>query len=55
MDKKVVFEDIGTDSVYRKHMARAKVPGGWLIIYNKESVSFYPDSDHEWDGSTLPG
>ena len=55
MDKKIVFEDNGTDSVYRKPMARAKVPGGWLVIYNKESISFYPDPDHKWDGSALPG
>ncbi|MEN6365388.1 MAG: hypothetical protein ABFC88_01060 [Thermoguttaceae bacterium] len=40
--------------------ARAKVPGGWLVIadYNGESGSshrgvtmvFYPDQQHEWKG-----
>lgn len=35
--------------------SRAKVPGGWLILVgdsSSRSVTFYPDPDHEWDGST---
>jgi len=41
-----------TPSVYR-----AKVPGGWLVA-TKDSdsggVTFLPDPNHEWDGSSLP-
>jgi len=54
-DKKVVFESIGIDSIYKKSVARAKVPGGWLVIYGKEAIAFYPDPNHAWDGSSLPG
>jgi hypothetical protein len=32
-------------------VARAKVPGGWLIACGT-GVTFYPDPDHEWDGSS---
>jgi hypothetical protein len=34
---------------------RAKVPAGWLILVGDTSsrgVTFYPDVDHEWDGTT---
>jgi hypothetical protein len=34
---------------------RAKVPAGWLILVGETSsrgVTFYPDADHEWDGTT---
>ena len=36
--------------------ARAKLPGGWLIALGEggaRSVVFYPDPEHEWDGTTL--
>ena len=34
---------------------RAKVPGGWLIlaIHNATGLTFYPDSEHKWDGGSL--
>ena len=34
---------------------RAKVPGGWLIVFwwTHAATIFYPDPDHEWDGGTL--
>jgi hypothetical protein len=35
---------------------RAKVPGGWLVFIwdstGMNGVTFYPDSDHGWDGGT---
>ena len=39
-------------------VSRAKVPGGWFVyVYNAQNwetggVTFYPDPDHEWDGSS---
>lgn len=35
---------------------RARVPGGWLIkVRDRDAagVLFYPDANHEWDGSSL--
>ncbi|CAN2049582.1 conserved hypothetical protein [Candidatus Magnetomoraceae bacterium gMMP-13] len=31
---------------------RAKVPGGWLV-YWYEGITFYPDPNHKWDGTSL--
>lgn len=34
----------------------AKVPGGWFIRFSQyggESMTFYPDPEHEWDDTTL--
>jgi len=33
-------------------VARAKVPGGWLIVCGT-GVTFYPDPGHEWDGASV--
>lgn len=33
-------------------VARAKVPGGWLVACDT-GVTFYPDPGHEWDGASL--
>lgn len=33
-------------------VARAKVPGGWLILAGGSSVTFYPDPDHAWNGES---
>lgn len=36
---------------------RAKVPGGWLVMFNCNGeaggLTFYPDPGHAWDGSSL--
>ena len=47
------WEEIASSPGY---MRRAKVPGGWLVmlILGEVSLTFYPDPDHEWDGSSLP-
>ncbi len=37
---------------------RAKVPGGWLVLFSgsaSSGVTFYPDPKHEWDGGTEDG
>lgn len=31
---------------------RAKVPGGWLVAV-RASLTFYPDPEHAWDGSSV--
>jgi hypothetical protein len=35
---------------------RANVPGGWLVFIwdsgGMSGVTFYPDTNHEWDGGT---
>jgi hypothetical protein len=37
---------------------RAAVPGGWLLVMlavtAPTAITFYPDPDHAWDGSSLP-
>lgn len=33
-------------------IARAKVPGGWLVA-NGSGIAFYPDPEHAWDGTSL--
>jgi hypothetical protein len=34
-------------------LLRAKVPGGWLVALAGASVTFYPDPEHQWDGSSV--
>jgi hypothetical protein len=33
-------------------MARARVPGGWLITVHGDSLTFVPDPGHRWDGGS---
>lgn len=37
-------------------LARAKVPGGWLVTCGGtdglSGVTFYPDPEHRWDGGS---
>jgi hypothetical protein len=33
-------------------VARAKVPGGWLVALGT-GVTFYPDPEHSWDGQSI--
>jgi hypothetical protein len=50
---RMVWEEVSSSL----KMRRAKVPGGWLLILlgaSGNSLSFYPDSGHEWDGASLP-
>jgi hypothetical protein len=34
-------------------VARAKVPGGWLVAADGVGLAFYPDSEHGWDGKSV--
>ena len=43
-------------------LRRARVPGGWLVLFHEPygresgSITFYPDQHHLWDGGSLaPG
>lgn len=45
-----VWQPVRTTSI---PTSRAKVPGGWLIAVGQSGVTFYPDPEHSWDGSTL--
>ena len=41
------------------HIYRARVPGGWFVYVHLDpdcggGVTFYPDSSHKWDGTSLP-
>lgn len=33
--------------------SRAKVPGGWLVSITNGGLTFLPDAEHSWDGSSL--
>ena len=49
------WENLKSSSKYI-FVARAKVPGGWLITVScpeGAGLTFYPDPNHEWDGSSL--
>jgi hypothetical protein len=41
------------DSSSDRALLRAKVPGGWLVALAGASVTFYPDPEHQWDGSSV--
>lgn len=36
-------------------LLRAKVPGGWIIWIRSDmgGLTFYPDPQHVWDGTSL--
>ncbi len=33
--------------------SRCKVPGGWLVSITNGGLTFMPDADHVWDGSSV--
>ncbi len=58
----LIFEDIATENasiplLKKPRVKRAKVPGGWFVLITQPAVRgsfFYPDPEHQWDGSSLP-
>jgi hypothetical protein len=34
-------------------LARARIPGGWLVAGQSGGVAFVPDPGHQWDGASL--
>jgi hypothetical protein len=48
---------LGRGQLRGASLYRAKVPGGWLVLFcfgDGSSITFMPDPDHLWDGSSLP-
>jgi hypothetical protein len=46
-----VWEKLNSGSI---PTLRAKVQGGWFVaVGDSPSVTFYPDADHTWDGTTI--
>jgi len=46
-----------TDTEISVKVYRAKVLGGWLVLVmwsDGGSTTFYPDPQHQWNGSSLP-
>jgi hypothetical protein len=35
---------------------RTKVSGGWLVLvmHNTSGLTYFPDPEHKWDGTSLP-
>jgi hypothetical protein len=59
----LIFEGVKVDGAAKGALAiqRARVRGGWLIAaylftlsFKTASLTFYPDPEHRWDGSSLP-
>ena len=52
----LTWEKIGESPCWEHYCVyRARVPGGWLVTIEgntESSVTFVPDPDHEWDGSS---
>lgn len=44
------FETLASN---RPGIARAKVPGGWLVTSGDSGITFLPDDEHDWDGLSL--
>jgi hypothetical protein len=52
---KLKFEKLDVDGLPSR-MNRAKVPGGWLLVFASNSgggATFYPDPEHKWNGGSV--
>jgi len=52
----IVWEDVKSKGGHVHSICRARVPGGWLIRVSQadgEGLTFYPDSKHEWNASSI--
>lgn len=52
------FDAVKTN-LWGRSINRAKVPGGWILVFPGHfevpwPMMFYPDPNHEWDGTSLP-
>lgn len=49
------WKKIASKGGAKKPFYRTPVPGGWLISSAEgESITFLPDSEHRWNGHSLP-
>jgi hypothetical protein len=51
------FQKLNAASIDKSlRIFRTPIPGGWLVVtYRTQvSVTFVPDENHIWDGSSLP-
>ena len=55
----VRYDERGRQIVSRDllKICRSKIPGGWIVVMTKEAgeagVTFVPDPNHTWDGSSI--
>jgi hypothetical protein len=59
-DAQLVWQECKSESFggNPQSIHRSKVPGGWLVILKQypepgRSITFYPDPQHVWDGTSL--
>jgi hypothetical protein len=53
---KLKFEKLDVDGLSAARMNRAKVPGGWLLVFASNSgggATFYADPEHKWNGGSV--
>jgi len=61
--RKLRWETLQSDKYEQEQVVRTKIPGGWLVMVDKwdineerpvgVGVTFVPDPEHKWDGSSL--
>jgi hypothetical protein len=51
---KIIFETLDVRAqMHTLSLYRAPIPGGWLVASHSGSVTFVPDPEHAWDGTSL--
>lgn len=49
-----LFHDLDGLITTSNSLLRTKISGGWVVTSNPVTgVTFVPDSEHKWDGSSL--
>lgn len=53
-DKGLVWEELKTTGLPfgQNKIFRCSVPGGWLVLQASGTMTFVPDSQHEWNGDS---
>jgi len=50
--EQLTAKTVGTPDYGRFSILRARIPHGWLVLYDT-SVCFVPDINHAWDGHSI--